>query len=248
MNYSVIRIVACCIYITALLHSKVYSSEPDTSNFAAFAYTNLINKDNTVDKVLFAPHDAPIIERVLIGLIRSTETAIVGALFRLSNKKIIEELIAAHNRGVVIDIILDPEAMSASQEISKLSRAGILLSLHSHKKSNAYMHHKFLIFRNTLSCAQNNNTPIPAVLASGSLNLTEQGLKGNYENISFRTNEEIIGAFTHEITELKKGTDTYVLTNTQSSRSKKVPSPTKASLSRMTKLVRHVGKIRKLIH
>lgn len=216
MRYYFICIILASISLYTLqsTHQPINPKE-NYNNFASFAYITLVDEQYSIDKVLFAPADASTIESVLIGLIRSTCTAITGALFRLSNKKIIEELIAAHNRGVVIDIILDPEAMSASKEISKLSHAGIPLALYNQKKYGTYMHHKFLIFHNTLACAENNYIPVPAVVAYGSLNLTQQGFNGNRENINFRNKCDIVNAFIHEITQLKDGTDRYVLAHSQ---------------------------------
>ena len=189
---------------------------PSNIHFPSFAYTHLINEQNIIDKVFFAPRDAETIEAVLVGLIQSTQTSISGALFRLSNKRIIQELIAAHKRGVIIDVILDPSALSASQEISKLSHAGIPLSLCT-LRYGILMHHKFLIFKDTLACPENNLTPIPAVVATGSLNLTEHGFS-NRENINFRDNVQIVNAFIQENTALKAETDRYVLTRKKSSK------------------------------
>ena len=189
---------------------------PPTTDFSSFAYTHLMNERNAIDKVFFAPRDADTIEAVLIGLIQSTQTSIKGALFRLSNKRIIQELIAAHKRGVVIDIVLDPSALSASQEISKLSHAGIPLSL-CILRHGILMHHKFLVFKDTLFCPENNLTPLPTVVATGSLNLTEHGFS-NRENINFRDEPHIVDAFLKENAALKETTDRYVLTRKQRSK------------------------------
>ena len=245
----------CIILISVPLYStskrsSTSSSEEHSTDFASFAYTQLVDEQHTIDKVLFAPTEATTIESVLIGLIRSTQTSIVGALFRLSNKKIIEELIAAHQRGVIIDIILDPEAMSTSKEISKLSHAGIPLSLYNQKKYGTYMHHKFLIFHNALACAENNYIPIPAVLAYGSLNLTQQGFNGNRENINFRDKSSIVNAFMNEITQLKEGTDRYILARSEPSTSQNSePAKTKSKLklSRIRKISTHLACIKRFL-
>lgn len=202
-------------FLTSVIHSQPRTLAellPGASNLPSFAYKELVEENNIVDRCFFAPQDSLTIESVLIGLIRSTQDAIRGALFRLSNKNIIAELIEAHKRGVTVDIVLDPDAMSASQEISKLSHAGITLALYNQKKYGTYMHHKFLIFHNTLACEQNNYTPIPAVVAFGSLNLTENGFK-NRENINFRNKEHVVEGFKQQMDYLKDGTDRYMLIN-----------------------------------
>lgn len=207
------------LLVTSVLHSHSTTTFTQTTiDLSNWAYIQLIDDNNVIDKVFFAPHDSVIIESLLIALIKSTRTSISGALFRLSNKKIIDALIEAHHRGVVIDIVLDPEAVTASKDISKLSHAGIPLALYNQKKYGTYMHHKFLIFSDTLACDKNNYVPEPAVVIYGSLNLTNNGFNGNRENINFRNRKEVVQAFVHEVEELKKGTDSYTLTNTESHR------------------------------
>ena len=213
MHYYICITLACITLCAGNNGHSTHKSQETDSDLPTFAYKTLVDEENIIDTVLFAPNDSSIIESILIGLIRSTETSIVGALFRLSNKKIIEELIAAHQRGVIIEIILDPEAMSASQEISKMSHAKIPLYLYNQKKYGTYMHHKFLIFYNTLGCSYNNYSPISAIVVHGSLNLTQQGFNGNRENINFRNKKTIVNAFTNEIANLKTNTDRYLLQN-----------------------------------
>lgn len=218
--FIIISVWFCCKCYPASKESQI--SEIDSNTI----YTQLLDKSGAIDKVFFAPRDAATIENILIGLIRSTQTEISGALFRLSNKRIIEELIVAHQRNVKINIILDPEALSTSQVISKLSHAGIVLSLYNNKTYGTYMHHKFLIFRDTLACQQNNFVPVPQVISFGSLNITEKGLSNN-ENITFRDKPEIVQAFVNEIEELKKKTDSYeLIPNTTTPSSSIIRKPT----------------------
>ena len=54
---------------------------------------------------LFSPHDNP--EASLVGLIKKVKKSISAAVFSITNKQITDALIAAHRRGVKIEIITE---------------------------------------------------------------------------------------------------------------------------------------------
>lgn len=159
-----------------------------------FAMDTLIQEDDTIDSAFFTQQERATIENVLVGLIRSEQENISGALFRLSNKKITQELLRAHKRGVDIQIVFDPGAIGA--QVLALAQAGIPLLVYDPKRFPALMHHKFLLFKNTLDGR--------TVLSTGSLNITEAGFAANAENLTVRDNGGWIQKFYNEFERLRE--------------------------------------------
>ncbi len=95
--------------------------------------------DNTVISVYFSPQDSAIL-RGLLPRIKNAKKSINIAMFYLTNKWVIDEIIAAHQRGVEVRIILD---MTLTQEpqnpIQRLIEAGVPTKL---ENWNGKMHQK----------------------------------------------------------------------------------------------------------
>jgi phosphatidylserine/phosphatidylglycerophosphate/cardiolipin synthase-like enzyme len=168
----------------------------------AFAAEQLIQIDDSiisedsafVDSVFFTQTDGrDSVEAIFTGLIRSEQEKISGALFRLSNKKITAELLEAHRRGIKIEIVFDPGAIG--KQILELSKAGIPLFIYNTTKYSSLMHHKLLLFNETL-----DGRPI---VSTGSLNLTEAGLGSNAENVTMRDKKDIFDGFYDEFERLR---------------------------------------------
>ena len=84
------------------LNSKFHTDKsinPNTSNI-------ILNKGKTNISIYFSPQSKPITNHVM-PLIQTAEKSIHINMFFLTHKKIVEELINAHNRGVDVKIILD---------------------------------------------------------------------------------------------------------------------------------------------
>jgi len=159
-----------------------------------FAMDTLIQEDGTIDSTFFTQQGRGTIEDVFVELIRSEQESISGALFRLSHKKITQELLRAHKRGVDIQIVFDSGAVGA--QVLALSHAGIPLLVYGPKKFPALMHHKFLLFKNTLDGR--------TILSNGSLNITEAGFTVNAENVRMEDNGKKIQEFYNEFELLRE--------------------------------------------
>jgi len=89
-------------------------------------------------------------------------------MFAISNKSIAKEIINAHERGVLIRVIVSNCILLESKEIEKLKKIGIRLKYQENYNSS-YMHNKFAIVDSTW-------------LIQGSMNWTHQATYGNWEN------------------------------------------------------------------
>ncbi len=193
-------------FVLLFLCGGIFAVAKDCIIIAARA---LVAPNGRVDTVLFCPQDGQLVEDILIGLIRSSKK-ITGALFRLSEKNIIDELLAAHKRGIPIQIVFDSGALSAgSASLSSLAQAGVSLFLFDSKKEapkiNRYetlMHHKFLVFQGTLGGRN--------IVAFGSMNVTQSGLGKNSENFAFRDEPTIVKKFIDEADRLKEHSNKFV--------------------------------------
>lgn len=149
-------------------------------------------RNNSIEKTLFVPDD-PVLD-VLLDLIRHEKSCIFISLFRLSNKKIAEELITAHKRGVKIYLIIDCTALGdKSEKISLLQSAGIK-HIYIYKHPSASMHHKcFLFFKNIKG---------KKIVWSGSANATVQGITKNEEYVRVSDNKLLFTQFENKLKQL----------------------------------------------
>jgi phosphatidylserine/phosphatidylglycerophosphate/cardiolipin synthase-like enzyme len=105
-------------------------------------------------------HYAPVenLERVDVGLLQSARSKIDLTAYSLTDWPVIDALIDAHRRGVVIRVVLDPSQQHALDRLTEIA-AGIRM-----KRPGPYMHLKSYSIDGLL-------------LRSGSANLTASGLK-----------------------------------------------------------------------
>ncbi len=176
-------------------------------------------ENDDIDIVLFAPDEGRVYKNILRGLIQVTasEGSIKVAAFRFTEKDIAADLIEAHNRGVSVEIVFDPGAVTSTfySLAFTLSEAGIAvfqyqpvgltpLSQRNGEEGEivqriAYptiMHQKTMIFKNTLNGKN--------IVAFGSLNFTTAGCYGNEEAVQVRNKPEVVDAFANHFEKLKK--------------------------------------------
>lgn len=177
----------------SLLAPFLFFTQLCANDYRDFVEKTLVQSDGVIDSVFFTQQEKETIEKVLVGLIQSEEQKITGALFRLSNKKITQALLEAHERGVSIEIIFDAGAMGP--QIFELTEAGVPLFVYDNKRFPALMHHKFLLFH----CALGQRS----ILSTGSLNLTEAGFAANAENVTIRNKNEWVTKFYAEFIRLR---------------------------------------------
>ena len=167
-----------------------------------------------IDIILFAPDNGRLYKMLIRGLIQTTSSdgSIQVAAFRFTDKEVKSDLIDAHNRGVKVEIVFDPGAMTStfyslafslcesgiavyqyipvgliplSQRINELQRISY----------QAIMHHKTMLFKKTFGGKD--------IVVFGSLNFTTAGFYGNEELVQVRNKSEIVAAISEHFEKLK---------------------------------------------
>jgi phosphatidylserine/phosphatidylglycerophosphate/cardiolipin synthase-like enzyme len=170
---------------------------------AAIIEEHLITRgSDEVDKVFFCPDQGKTIEAIIVALIASAQK-IYGALYLLSQKSIIEALIAAHQKGTEIQLVIDSGALSNGNNIFALARAGVPLLLFDGTRFAPLMHNKFLIFKNIAKVGD--------VVISGSMNFTQSGLFHNAENFIIRNKSGIVAQYSQQFRNLIKQCEQLLL-------------------------------------
>lgn len=142
-------------------------------------------------KVLFFP-DTNTLNRTgaleeLSSTLRSASNSLSVCVFTISNWKLIDILIGAHQRGVIVRVITDKDQMSVNPTpVEKLRRNGIQVR---HNNDSYFMHHKFAIVDERC-------------LVNGSLNWTQQGVHGNQENLVILSKAEVVRPFLEQFEHL----------------------------------------------
>lgn len=105
-------------------------------------------------------------ENKLIELIGASKSHIDISVYAINNKRLVDAVIEAHNRGVKVRILTDKlQAAGRKSRVSELRRAGILLKVNTRKR---IMHTKVAIYDGTS-------------VSSGSMNWTEPAITKNEE-------------------------------------------------------------------
>lgn len=197
---SKICLLASFLFLYVPLKSAALSKEAIIEKF-------LIKKgSDEVDKVFFCPRDGNTIESVIVALIASAQK-IQGALYLLSQRTIIEALIAAHKKGVEIQLVIDNGALSNTGNFLFLPRAGVPIFLFDGTRFAPLMHNKFLIFKNV--------PKVGDIVVSGSMNFTQSGLFSNAENFTVRNKSEIIAEYARQFYDLIGQCDRLILSPTR---------------------------------
>lgn len=133
----------------------------------------------------FSPGDHCL--RALLTLIAAAKMGIDVCVFTISDNRISEALIAAHERGVMVRILTDDEKLfDAGSDVKALSRAGITVRTDN---SRHHMHHKFVIIDQQR-------------LVTGSFNWTRSASLYNHENLVVLADTGVIADFADEFERL----------------------------------------------
>jgi phosphatidylserine/phosphatidylglycerophosphate/cardiolipin synthase-like enzyme len=155
------------------------------------------------NKAYFSPDDD--LQQKLIDLIRQEQREILLAIYAFTNKKIADALIDAHNRGVHIEVVVDPSFLSDRYtKIGLLHQHGIIIYMYNpqhapseRKKSvSNIMHNKFVLFK--------QNEDGESLIWTGSFNFTNSAHLSNQENVVVLNNPSIVRRYEHQFRELKK--------------------------------------------
>lgn len=120
---------------------------------------------------LFSPEDN--IQKTLVNTINNAQRNILVQAYLFTDERIGDALIAAHKRGVNVEILLDSEMALAGKNVltMRFFEAGIPVRLET-QYENA--HNKIMIF---------DHDTAKAVVVTGSYNFTYSAQKRNAENV-----------------------------------------------------------------
>lgn len=123
----------------------------------------------------------------IIELITSAKRSLKICVFTITDDDIVDAIIKAHKRGVVVKVISDNDkAHDLGSDVQHIQNQGIAVALDT---STAHMHHKFMLVDKR-------------VLLNGSFNWTRSASKYNQENIVVSYDEDLLAAFHDEFERL----------------------------------------------
>lgn len=184
-----IRLLYSLILFTAHAYGRVTQPEDCRQS----VYQLFGTRPQRIAHVLFVPDTN--VKTLLVGLIQNERESIYGALFRLSDKDVVQALCDAHRRGVKIKLVVDCSGLQDRYEkISLLVKSGI--DVHQYKVPTSTLHHKFFIF--------GNNNYYGPIVWTGSANATQSGLLKNQENVHLINETALINGYRKKFDELYK--------------------------------------------
>lgn len=167
----------------------------------AFSSLHPLQAEYIAPKVYFSPKDH--LADKLIELIDQEQKSIQACIYCLTHPKIGEALMRAKQRGVSIQVIIDPFSVKRGSPITKMEKAGILVLVWNPPKSETekrkrikapLMHDKFCVFGS-------------GRVWTGSFNFTRDADVANEENALVLEDTQIVRQYEKQFLEIKqKGT------------------------------------------
>jgi phosphatidylserine/phosphatidylglycerophosphate/cardiolipin synthase-like enzyme len=182
-----------------------------------------LSAEKVACEVLFCPDENA--RAVLCSFIENEQEKILIAVFCFTDKIIADHLIAAHNRGVKIEIITNPTCIASDyHKMDMIRDAGIAVYVYnpdygktSTRFFKSIMHHKFAIF----FCTSKKLN----IIWTGSLNFTRSACTINQENSVIIKDKTVVKKYLQQFKLLKKRAVAY------KAQPKKQPAPPNNFLS-----------------
>jgi cardiolipin hydrolase len=153
-------------------------------------------------QVLFSPDDRVADE--LIALIEKEKKGIKAAVYCLMHREIAKALTDAHERGVIVEVIVDPYSVKSRSPVKKMEEAGVPVFVWNPsvpvvenkngkkiRKRRSLMHDKFCVLGDSQ-------------VWTGSFNFTFEAANSNRENVVILENKQIASRYLAEFERLKK--------------------------------------------
>lgn len=160
----------------------------------------VLDKNGKLCAAFFAPDHN--LRAALRYLIKNEKERISIAVFAFTDSHLARELVAAHKRGVKIELMTDPSCLrSQHQKIDMLAQAGIPIYVYKSefgKGPSSIMHNKFALFEKTI----HDKT----ILWTGSFNFTKSGSDFNQENVLVLDDARIIKQYADQFERLRDRT------------------------------------------
>jgi phosphatidylserine/phosphatidylglycerophosphate/cardiolipin synthase-like enzyme len=136
-------------------------------------------------RACFSPGDG-CLTTILAELGRTRKTADI-CVFTITDDRIAQAIVAAHQRGVQLRIITDNDKQyDGGSDVERLRRAGIALKV---DETEHHMHHKFAILDGE-------------TLLNGSYNWTRSASAFNEENLVVTSDRKLISTFSHQFAKM----------------------------------------------
>lgn len=208
-------LILVCFGVSVSAHGYVARApKPTVDKATPLEIVDYYCRTPQINLFLFAPDSGRIYKMILLGLMQTTSSSgsIQVAAYRFTDKDIMNGLVEAHKRGVSIEVIFDPGAMTntyyslalplcdAGVPVRQYQTTG-LLGVSERVKYQSILHQKTMIFRKTLSDQNNEGKD---VVASGSLNFTTAGFYGNEEAVFVLDAPQAVGAFSDHFEKLRQ--------------------------------------------
>ena len=167
-----------------------------------------VTEDNCgMDEVFFSAEED--LQQKLIYYIDREQKAIWLAIFSFTDKQIAEALIRAKERGVDVQVVVDPGFLNDRYtKIDWLYESGLPVFVHNpkHARNNLstmsnLMHHKFAIFFQNI-----DDRPL---VWTGSFNFTKSARLSNQENAVVLSSSRIVKQYMEQFERLKERTRIY---------------------------------------
>lgn len=140
----------------------------------------------------FSPGDT--CRNVIIRQIQSATSQLNICVFTISDDTITNALLAAHKKGVRIQLLTDNDkSTDEGSDVDQIARAGVAVKMDT---TSNHMHHKFMVADGR-------------VLLTGSYNWTRSAARFNHENILVTREAGVIKSFTSEFEQLWREMEIY---------------------------------------
>lgn len=134
----------------------------------------------------------------LLHYLNSPRHSIDICMYVITSTDLQNVIVKLHIRGVKVRVIIDADmAFSNGSALKRLEKHGIQVRW---MKSTSIMHHKFCLI-DTLALNDETMECTPFLIC-GSLNWTNQGVSGNWEDVLVTSQEEIVQQYTAEFEKL----------------------------------------------
>lgn len=164
--------------------------------------------DGRICSAFFSPEDK--IRKKLINLFEREQKQIRIAVFHFTDKKVAQALIDAKNRGVNVEIIVDPGCgRDRFNKLDMLTQNNINVYVYDPQAHKNFfvslMHHKFIVL--------DENVYGKALTITGSFNLTKAAHVRNKENVVILDETKITKQFIDQFNGIKKQSNLYKTTS-----------------------------------
>lgn len=181
LKYGVIGVMLLALGFAAGASLRSWAQAKNTpTTKAETTQTVPANSSSAVVTALFSPEDN--IQKTLVNTINNAQRNILVQAYLFTDERVGNALIAAHKRGVNVEILLDSEMALGGKNVLTLRfyEAGIPVRLET-QYENA--HNKVMIF---------DHDTAKAVVVTGSYNFTYSAQQRNAENVVIIRNSPAI--------------------------------------------------------